>query len=73
MKTPSRTILLAEINTGSVIYSSYLEQPGKGRPTYDRHDGRANFAFADGHLASYTLAQAEAAKLIIPVAENWSY
>jgi prepilin-type N-terminal cleavage/methylation domain-containing protein/prepilin-type processing-associated H-X9-DG protein len=72
LRDPSRTILLAEMNAGPVIYSVHLDEPGKGRPNYDRHDGRANFAFADGHMAAHTLGQAQNARLIIPIAENWS-
>ncbi len=62
---PSRSVILAERNA-AVIYSTHTTVGVRFAPNFERHNGRANYFFADGHVAVHTAASAREARLFLP-------
>ena len=52
MQTPSSVIAAADSVVANVKRQSYKIDPGCQEEVHMRHNGRANIAFADGHVAS---------------------
>ncbi len=65
----SRSVILAERNA-AIIYSTHTTSGVLFGPNFDRHSGRANFVFADGHLGVYSAASAQEARLVLPGLPN---